>query len=512
MKISSFPRRVIPMRGRRRFLVPHSRSFVNASLYRTVCCALLSLWMGASADARTVTIFVPATGLDERNEEFLTSTAAYLSREVDGYRFHVVRGNQNNWLADLRTRSAGLVFGDSAELVLLETQLESRPVAGIERYRGEARARSAGGVVFSLREQALSDAHALRGRSIGAVEGNPMLSWIAVNRELEDLGIDLERAASRIQRFPSDQEVVRAVLDRSVDTGIITSSVLESMAEAGHFRLEDVQVLSLVDDAANTAGAFPYLVTTRLYPEMRLMALRGVADDLTRRIAAALLSADAVPESGSDTLAQGWTVPHSCAEARVALRELRVPPFENFGRTRMTDMVREYMYWFVGAGAIFILLGLVTSYVLALNSSLRDEIQERNQAQRLLNTSIDRFEHVAHLSGDWIWETDTDERLIYTNDSLPDLLGWKPDEVLDKPFADLISGAEKEHMPDPRHFLHEAQAGVLERRIKMVTADGRVAVHACKVAPIRDSKTGVVTGYRGVHRDVTADTGMVTFE
>lgn len=471
--------------------------------------AWLVLLLSIPVSANTVNILVPTEGLDERNAAMLAETANYLSNELEGYTFRIVRGNANDWLADLHGRSIDFVFGDSAELILMETRLDSRPIAGIERHRANTRVRNAGGVVFTLRDHALPNADALAGRSIGAVSGNPMLSWIAVSRELADLGIDLERSATRVERFPSDQAVVLAVLEGRVDVGIIASSVLETMADAEVLSLDAVDVLALVE-AGN--DSFPYLVSTRRYPEKRLMALQSVPDDMTRRVAATLLAAEPYRTSGAGSFASAWTIPHSCAEARAALQDLRWPPFENYGQADLGLVVREYMYWFIGAGILFVLLGTVTSYVTSMNSTLKDQVVERSKAQRLLNVSIDRFEHVALLSGDWIWETDTDERFIYSNNSLRELLGWQPDEIIGKRFSELISRVEKEDVAPPDRMLREMAEGDMQRPLKMVSSTGRVAVHDCKVAPIRDPKHGRVIGYRGVHRDVTADTGMVTFE
>ena len=470
---------------------------------------LLILLTTLPISANVVTILVPAPGLDERNAAILSETSDYLSDTIEGHTFRMVRGNANYWLADVRNNSVDFVFGDSAELILMETVLESRPIAGIERHYAHTRVRNAGGVIVSLREKALANANALTGQVVGKVEGQPMLSWIAVNRELMDQGVDLKRVAARIERFPNDQAVVHAILNGTIDVGIITSGVLETMADVGVLKLSDLHVLSL---PGRGNDPFPYLVSTRRYPEKRLMALQGVSDDLTRRVAAALLAAEPIRQPGSGRFASAWTIPHSCAEARAALQDLRMPPYENYGRIEFSKVVRAYMYWFLGAGMLFVVLGTVTSYIAAMNSTLKEEAADRLKAQRLLNVSIDRFEHVALLSGDWIWETDTEERFIYSNNSLPELLGWQPDEVMGKRFSDLISSVEKDAQENPDRMLHDMATDGLQRRIKMVTSEGRVSVHECKVAPIRDPKRGSVIGYRGVHRDVTGDTGMVTFE
>jgi sigma-B regulation protein RsbU (phosphoserine phosphatase) len=195
---------------------------------------------------------------------------------------------------------------------------------------------------------------------------------------------------------------------------------------------------------------------------------------------------------------------------RQILRDLYLPPYEQYGKVAFGTVLRQYMYWFIGAGAVFVVLALILSYTTSLNRALADEIDERKDAQRSLQESIERFEHIATCSGDWIWETDSEERFTYSNDALQKLLGWPRKELLGKPFFEILSSAEKEKVGDRQRILGADPSAIFHRRVKLLTADGRVAVHECTASPIRNKK-GEITGFRGVSRDVTAEERMVSF-
>ena len=206
----------------------------------------------------------------------------------------------------------------------------------------------------------------------------------------------------------------------------------------------------------------------------------------------------------------GWTAPDAREPVRQLLRDLQRPPYEEYGRLTVGAVLRQYIYWFIGAAVLFVALALLLSYVTSLNRALGEEVEERKEAQRSLEASIERFEHIASCSGDWIWETDHEERFTYSNAALKKLLGWPPKELIGKPIFELLSSAEKEKIGERKKILAADTSTVFHRRITLLTADGRVAVHECTAGPVRNKK-GEVTGYRGINRDVTAEARMVSF-
>lgn len=460
--------------------------------------------------AQSVPVYWPnEKGTDIREVELVERTVAYLQEALPDYLFRLVPLSKDNWVAELSSRDPGLIYGDPQQLLLLKSLERVRPVAGVECiYKGTS-TRGSGGVLFALKASPVKTAADLSGRTIAAVRGGPMLSWIAVVRELREAHDMLPaEEAARIIQLEHDQYVVRSVFNGQADVGVVASSVLEGMAEEGQLDLDDVRVLPVAPVEALPDDTYPFLVSTRLYPNKRLMALARVSPEMIREVGAALLMADPAMMSPHQHLQTVWTVPHSCDEAQEALQVLQLPPYEDHQAMTLSTVMQQYMYWLIGAGVIFLLLGVSTSYVINLNRSLSEEIKDRKETQQSLRDSIERFAHVASCSGDWIWETDANEHFTYTSEALTDLLGWTPDQLIGKPFMTVLSNVEKEELEGVGRLFVGDQ--MFRRKLRLLTTDGRMVVHECVAGPIRDPR-GRIIGYRGINRDVTGEARVVSF-
>jgi len=465
------------------------------------------LLAAAGSSARLIPIIVPTQGEDLRNAPYLEKTAAYLSQRLPGDEFVVSRAGAN-WINQVDKTGPGLLFLDPAQFVQLESRVSLRPVAAVERFVQGNRTRHFGGAVFTLRNSAVQRPEDLKNVAVAIVDGDPLGATLSVLRELKARGPGLQETFGRLITNPNDQAVVEIVMAGQAEAGVVTAGVLEQMAQVGRLNLADIRVLAL--SAEPTPAGFPFLASTRLYPERLLAALPGTDSDLVDQIAALLLTAGPADLDPGGTMNAGWTAPDARETVRQLLRDLHHPPYEEYGRLTFGAVLRQYMYWFIGAGVLFVVLALLLSYVTSLNRALGEEVEERKEAQRSLESSIERFEHIASCSGDWIWETDLEERFTYSNNALKKLLGWPPKELLGKPLFEILSSAEKEKAGERKRVLAGDTATIFHRRLTLLTSDGRVAVHECTAGPIRD-KRGEITGYRGINRDVTAEARMVSF-
>jgi PAS domain S-box-containing protein len=198
----------------------------------------------------------------------------------------------------------------------------------------------------------------------------------------------------------------------------------------------------------------------------------------------------------------GWTFPRSDLAVHECLQELRLPPYEHFGEISFVEVIRQYMYWFIGAGTLMILMLLVTLYVTALNRALAAEIIERKRAEAALRVSVERFEHIASCSADWIWESDAASCFTYSSSIVEQMLGYRADEIIGKSHFELFSTAEKERLTTLGQKGLGTGARIFRERFRLLTKDGRVVIQETTAEPIIDS-SGQFAGYRGVNRDIT---------
>ena len=129
-------------------------------------------------------------------------------------------------------------------------------------------------------------------------------------------------------------------------------------------------------------------------------------------------------------------------------------------------------------------------------------ITERKEMENALKQSEERFYDTAANAGEWIWETDNEGRYIYSSPAVENILGYKPQEMLEKHFYDLF-------LPDKREEHKKAALEIFSRKGSFrnflnqnIHKDGHIVMLETSGIPHVDSE-GRLLGYRGVDRNIT---------
>lgn len=176
--------------------------------------------------------------------------------------------------------------------------------------------------------------------------------------------------------------------------------------------------------------------------------------------------------------------------------------FASAAEPTFVEVIREHMYWFLAGGTVLIVSLSVNIYITLLNRALTAEIKERKRAEAALRDSVQRFEHIASCSSDWIWETDVAGHYTYSSPMVTQLIGYTIDEIIGRHYLEFLAAAEKERVKADGSPPLDNGRRVFRERFRVRTKDGRVVIHETTAEPVRDRK-GELTGYRGVNRDIT---------
>ncbi len=130
------------------------------------------------------------------------------------------------------------------------------------------------------------------------------------------------------------------------------------------------------------------------------------------------------------------------------------------------------------------------------------DITERRRAQEALRESERRFSDIAANALEWIWEVDVNGRYAYASPGVESILGYRPEEVLEKHFYDLFH-------PEDREELKKAALEIIARKESFrgfmnrnVHKDGRTVWLLTSGVPVLDEE-GNLRGYRGADVDIT---------
>lgn len=314
-----------------------------------------------------------------------TATADYLTTHLPEYRFRIVPLDFTEIHDAVGEAKIDFVLANSAFYVELEKLYGvSRIATLINRNLPGQQTTTFGGVIFCRADrQDLLQTHDLRNHRFMAVEPRSFGGWIAAWREMQHMGVDPLRFFASLEYGNTHDAVVLAVKNRRVDAGTVRTDTLERMAEAGTIRLEEFRILN-----EQVVAGFPFKLSTALYPEWPIAAIRSTPAELSRQVASALLTmASDDPAAGASNSA-GWTVPLNYQPVHDCLLDLRIGPYADFGQFTLTDVVKRY-WRLLGLLAVGITGILLTSmYIIRLNRRLRQKNGEVDELNRTLELKV----------------------------------------------------------------------------------------------------------------------------
>ncbi|MGR9035725.1 MAG: PAS domain S-box protein, partial [Gammaproteobacteria bacterium] len=135
--------------------------------------------------------------------------------------------------------------------------------------------------------------------------------------------------------------------------------------------------------------------------------------------------------------------------------------------------------------------------------AIQQDITDQKRAETALQESVERFEQVADMTGEWIWEQDLSGHYIYSSAAVKQILGYEPEEIIGKSYIDLFTSEDREQWgyetPEGsrikddsfhliNHYLHK---------------NGHEIFTESTGVPIHNNR-GRLIKWRGVDRDITA--------
>jgi PAS domain S-box-containing protein len=129
-------------------------------------------------------------------------------------------------------------------------------------------------------------------------------------------------------------------------------------------------------------------------------------------------------------------------------------------------------------------------------------ITERQRAEEDLKESEKRFRDIADNALEWIWEFDAEGRFVYSSATVEKLLGYTPEEIMNKCFYDFFHPEDKEELQKvalehffskipPREFIH-----------RVIHKNGQTVWLSTNGVILLDDQ-GNLKGCRGAHTDIT---------
>ncbi|MBN2645051.1 MAG: diguanylate cyclase [Desulfuromonadaceae bacterium] len=186
--------------------------------------------------------------------------------------------------------------------------------------------------------------------------------------------------------FPQ-QNTIWAVLQGQADFGFARAGLLEQMAANGKLDLDQLRILN-----RQPFADYPFLVSSHLFPEWPLAALRHVSLDDQCWLTAALLQWRQADHCRRPFSLHGFRTPADYTVVEEVMRKLRFPPFDSTPDVRTSDL------WTLYRSQILVLL-VLSAAIFALGLYLYLSRLQLNRIRRELQSSNKKLEQLATVDG-----------------------------------------------------------------------------------------------------------------
>jgi PAS domain S-box-containing protein len=261
----------------------------------------------------------------------------YLKRAMYGLHFELVSLGAAELAEAVAGRRVDFILTSPEQLVDMQSRYRVSAIASLVRIRGGVGLRETGGIILVRSDRAdLVNLGDLRGKSIATAERDHLTGYLAQAGELAEAGIDI-RGDSKLETDLTPDQVTQAVASGQADAGFLPAGVIEALVSEGRARPNSFRVLNL-----QKHEGFPFMVSTRLYPDWSFASMPHIPEPLAKQVATSLLAMradDAPPWQGS---AIEWTLPLGLESVHRLLHSLRLPPYEKADQFDLRDVLRKY--------------------------------------------------------------------------------------------------------------------------------------------------------------------------
>ncbi len=281
----------------------------------------------------------------------------YLSGSLPSHRVVMEYLTQDELEAAVAEKRVDFVFTNPSDFVRLRYRHTlSGALATLEvNEQGQSTALLGGVILVPAKNDAVTTLKSIRGKRI-AIPGKYFLGGYQTQafELLDQAGIDLPGGATLID-VGSHDAVIAKVLKGEADVGFVRTGILESLRNEGKLQGDEFRIIN-----QQVHPNFPFVSSTRLYPEWAISAMPHVPEDVVKRISRALLFVTPDMPVAETAGFGGFTIPGDYQRMDELTRSLRLPPHEkaHFGVVDVWERYRWVILVLLAASILIFILSI----------------------------------------------------------------------------------------------------------------------------------------------------------
>ncbi len=215
------------------------------------------------------------------------------------------------------------LLANSAFYVTMEKKYQAKAVATLINSRQGKALKTFGGVILTTKDSPINSLNDIKGKKFMLVKFSSFGGGQMAERLFLDNGINPKTDFTALIEGKKHDNVVLAVQHGVVDAGTVRSDTLERMDAEGKIKISDFKIIHQQNDS------FPFVHSTRLYPEWPMAALKSTSPGLATKMASALESLSASSPAAKAAKIVGWAEAADYTPVRECLKAIKYGPFAN---------------------------------------------------------------------------------------------------------------------------------------------------------------------------------------
>lgn len=409
----------------------------------------------------------------------------YLNQQLPEHTFHLKVLELDEFQPAIEQKQIDFIFTNPRHYIILRAHNKFFGAIATLLKKGadDQVTRYLGGVIFTLKTQhGINKLTDLKKRRIAIPSTRHLGGFQCQSYELFNAGIDLNKDAQLIISGNHNQ-VVQDVLSGKAEIGFVRTEILEELQQQGMLNLDQLKIIH----PQNKAG-FPFIVSTRLYPEWPFLALQQVDLKTVTKVTAALMLLDEKKDSTTMPDIAGFAPPADYFPVEEVARKLHLPPFEQRQKPSWDDIWQQYHSEILTA---LFFLGIILILLLTLLRKNR-RIFHSEALKKLILNSTPEMIWLKNTHGDYLLCNPVFARFV--NKSSHEITGKTDFDLFQQSLAVLFS-------KDDKKVIEQAQPLKNEQWITFPDTQQKILLEITKT-PLQD-KSGNIIGVLGIGYDIT---------